>query len=438
VSRRFQTPDLTMADVFLSYAREDRARAEQIAKGLTNAGYDVFWDVEIPPGTSWADFLAEKLSQSKAALVLWSNTSTASQWVREEARLARDRGKLIPVMVEDCAPPFGFGEIQAANLAAWNGEADNPQWKLLLEGIQRAVGAAPTGPGAAPPLPPPPAAGGWNAAKAVGGATKTVSAGPAITPASGKRNWVVIGGVALLGLVGLVTVLGQGGPSTPAAPIPYVGPAAPGAQSFSPAVADIVQKARAAQVAAKAAFEEASRNAVLGQQAASAAIQGDGRYGTSQGPMGAVAGDLAALQAGAPGAVGISMANGSQFAGTMQLTQANGGTMALNGTTNVQGGGWATGQYSVSGARARFLGSGFIPDRLGLDGQEEGAADGSGTDGIGVLRYANGERYEGQYRSVGQGNQSQYFRNGLGVHYGANEQVLNAGRFNNDTYVGPQ
>ncbi|MDZ4777523.1 MAG: toll/interleukin-1 receptor domain-containing protein, partial [Alphaproteobacteria bacterium] len=128
-----------MADVFLSYAREDRAKAEQIAQALGSAGYDVFWDIEIPPGASWADFLAEKLSQSKAALVLWSTTSTSSQWVREEARLARDRGKLIPVMIEECAPPFGFGEIQAANLASWNGEADNPHWKLLLEGIQRAV-----------------------------------------------------------------------------------------------------------------------------------------------------------------------------------------------------------------------------------------------------------------------------------------------------------
>ncbi|TPW00762.1 MAG: TIR protein, partial [Alphaproteobacteria bacterium] len=132
-SVRLQTPDMTMADVFLSYAREDRAKAEQIATALTNAGYNVFWDIEIPPGVSWADFLAEKLSQSKASLVLWSKTSTASQWVREEARLARDKGKLIPVMVEDCAPPFGFGEIQAANLASWNGDADNPHWKLLLE-----------------------------------------------------------------------------------------------------------------------------------------------------------------------------------------------------------------------------------------------------------------------------------------------------------------
>jgi hypothetical protein len=266
---------MTMADVFLSYAREDRAKAEQIATALTNAGYNVFWDIEIPPGVSWADFLAEKLSQSKAALVLWSKTSTASQWVREEARLARDKGKLIPVMVEDCAPPFGFGEIQAANLASWNGEADNPHWKLLLEGIQRAVGAAPTGTAAAPPLRPPPPAVGWNAAKAVGDVTKTVSAGggPAIAPAAGKRNWLMIGAVAVVGLGGLVTVLGQGG-NAPPAPPSYIGgdTPAPAAQSFSPAVADIVQKARGAQVAAKAAFDEANNNAAAGAAAAASTV----------------------------------------------------------------------------------------------------------------------------------------------------------------------
>lgn len=422
-----------MADVFLSYAREDRARAEQIAKGLTNAGYDVFWDVEIPPGTSWADFLSEKLTQSKAALVLWSKTSTASQWVREEARLARDRGKLIPVLIEDCAPPFGFGEIQAANLASWNGEADNAHWKLLLEGIQRAVGSAPTGTGSAPPLKKPPSS-GWSTQQAAGSAAQTP--GPSFTP-GGKPNWILIGGLALVGIIGIGMFASQRGGAPPA---PYVGGVAPSpvAQSFSPAVADIVQKARAAQIAGKAAAEEAVRNAATGQEVANAAMRGDGRYGTSQGPMGAVAGNLAALQAGQAAPVGIAMANGAQFSGLMQVTQAGGGAMVLNGTTNVQGGSWTSGLYSMSSNRMTFVGSAFIPDRLGFESQEEGAADGSGTNGIGVIRYANGERYEGQYRGVGQGAQSQYFRNGLGVHYGANEQVLNAGRFANDAYVGPQ
>lgn len=424
-----------MADVFLSYAREDRAKAEQIAQALGSAGYDVFWDIEIPPGASWADFLAEKLSQSKAALVLWSTTSTSSQWVREEARLARDRGKLIPVMIEDCAPPFGFGEIQAANLASWNGEADNPHWKLLLEGIQRAVGSAPTGPATAPPLRAP-APGSWTPPP-----QQRAAAGPAIAPQGGKRNWMVIGGVALVAVLGLATMLNQGGGNVAPAPSPYVGgtgplaPAVPG--SLAPAVADIVQKARVAQAAAKVVAQEAERNATAGQQAAAAAIRGENGFTTSQGPMGAVAGDLVKLQQGQAAPVGIAMANGAQFAGLMQVTQANGGAVVLNGTTTVQGGGWVTGRYTQSGTRSTFVGAGMIPNKFTIEAQEDGAVDGSGTDGIGIVRYTNGERYEGQYRAVGQGAQSQYFRNGLGVHYGANDQVLNAGRFNNDAYVGP-
>jgi uncharacterized membrane protein YhaH (DUF805 family) len=129
-----------MADIFLSYAREDRDRAAAIAAALGQAGYQAFWDVEIPPGSSWADFLEEKLAVSKAAIVLWSKTSTASQWVREEARLARDRGKLIPVIIDGSAPPFGFGEIQAANLSHWQGDQNDSNWRLLLTAVERAVG----------------------------------------------------------------------------------------------------------------------------------------------------------------------------------------------------------------------------------------------------------------------------------------------------------
>lgn len=133
-----------MADIFLSYSREDQTRAEQIAKALTTAGYEVFWDVEIPPGKSWADILEEKLAVCKAAIVLWSRISTASKWVREEARLAHDRGKLIPVQIDDSPPPFGFGEIQAADLKHWRGDTSDPHWRALLNAVSAAVARPPT------------------------------------------------------------------------------------------------------------------------------------------------------------------------------------------------------------------------------------------------------------------------------------------------------
>jgi len=133
-----------MADVFLSYAREDVARAEQVAKGLEQAGLDVFWDNEIPPGTTWADYIEQKLTQCKALIVLWSEHSTKSQWVREEARMGRDKGVLIPVMIDNSQPPFGFGEVQAANLSSWNGEPDNPHWRRFVDAVSRFSQAAPT------------------------------------------------------------------------------------------------------------------------------------------------------------------------------------------------------------------------------------------------------------------------------------------------------
>lgn len=135
-----------MAEVFLSYSREDRARAEQVAHALEAAGIDVFWDNEIPPGTTWADYIEQKLSQCKALVVLWSQHSTKSQWVREEARLGRDKGVLIPAALDNSPPPFGFGEVQAADLSQWSGSADDPNWRRFADAVANVASAAPRPP----------------------------------------------------------------------------------------------------------------------------------------------------------------------------------------------------------------------------------------------------------------------------------------------------
>ncbi|MBL8551103.1 MAG: TIR domain-containing protein [Hyphomonadaceae bacterium] len=131
-----------MADLFISYSREDKPRAEQVARGLSQAGFDVFWDTEIPPGTTWADYIESKLANCAAVVVLWSQHSTRSQWVREEARMGKERGKLIPAMLDASAPPFGFGEVQAANLSTWQGQAGHPDWDNLVNAVRSAVGAS--------------------------------------------------------------------------------------------------------------------------------------------------------------------------------------------------------------------------------------------------------------------------------------------------------
>jgi uncharacterized membrane protein YhaH (DUF805 family) len=75
---------------------------------------------------------------------LWSEYSTKSQWVREEARMGRDKSKLIPALLDSSAQPFGFGEVQAANLSTWRGEPNHPEWTRLAAAVRNAVG--PTAP----------------------------------------------------------------------------------------------------------------------------------------------------------------------------------------------------------------------------------------------------------------------------------------------------
>jgi len=128
-----------MADVFISYAREDQARAEQVARGLEAMGLAVFWDTEIPPGQTWADYIEGKLAACKSVIVLWSQHSTKSQWVREEARMGRERAKLIPAILDGSPMPFGFGEVQAADLSTWSGQADHPQWRRMAQAVYSAV-----------------------------------------------------------------------------------------------------------------------------------------------------------------------------------------------------------------------------------------------------------------------------------------------------------
>jgi uncharacterized membrane protein YhaH (DUF805 family) len=154
-----------MADVFISYSREDRPRAEQVARALSAMGLDSFWDTDIPPGQTWADYIEGKLTQCKTVVVLWSEHSTKSQWVREEARMGRDKSKLIPALLDASPAPFGFGEVQAADLSTWRGEASHPEWTRFAAAVQNAVRAGgdvtPSAQTQAPPQPPQPS--GWRA-----------------------------------------------------------------------------------------------------------------------------------------------------------------------------------------------------------------------------------------------------------------------------------
>ena len=82
---RFGRIPLRMADIFLSYAREDIAKARTISKQLEERGWKVFWDRRIPHGQDFNAYLQKQIDAAWCIVVLWSRAATASQFVRDEA-----------------------------------------------------------------------------------------------------------------------------------------------------------------------------------------------------------------------------------------------------------------------------------------------------------------------------------------------------------------
>ncbi len=89
-----------MADVFISYSREDREQVRSIVGILDSAGFSVWWDRALEPGTQWADVIDRELRRACCVLVVWSRHSLNSRWVGIEANEARRRAILIPVALE--------------------------------------------------------------------------------------------------------------------------------------------------------------------------------------------------------------------------------------------------------------------------------------------------------------------------------------------------
>jgi TIR domain-containing protein len=131
----------SMADIFISYANEDRETAAKFAELLESVGLRVWWDRRIPAGRTWRSILEDALREMRCLVVLWSKNSVQSPWVTEEAEEARRLGKtIVPVLIEEVEPPIGFRAIQAANLANWNGSTDDPAAQQFIADLKSILG----------------------------------------------------------------------------------------------------------------------------------------------------------------------------------------------------------------------------------------------------------------------------------------------------------
>ncbi|MEQ9314645.1 MAG: toll/interleukin-1 receptor domain-containing protein [Henriciella sp.] len=109
-----KTADAGLGQVFISYAHEDVVYAKALRDALTDCGYSVWWDEELIANDAFRIKIGETITDASAVVVIWSDASIASHWVREEAL----SGLLNKKLVATCVPgfsrqkiPYGFREI---------------------------------------------------------------------------------------------------------------------------------------------------------------------------------------------------------------------------------------------------------------------------------------------------------------------------------------
>jgi hypothetical protein len=132
-----------MADIFISYAREDVAWVEKLNRALEAEGYSVWWDRNLTTGARYLKETEAQLREARATVVVWSKESVNSHWVADEAALARDLGRLVPISKDGTMPPLGFGQYQATDFSRWNGGAGESLLVLLKALAERAQPAEP-------------------------------------------------------------------------------------------------------------------------------------------------------------------------------------------------------------------------------------------------------------------------------------------------------
>lgn len=140
-SPEFQPSERSLiGQVFLSYAREDRELAKTLAGALNDEGWSVWWDRSIPPGKSFDEVIESALNAAKCVIVLWSEASAKSDWVKNEAREGMRRRILIPATIADVPIPFEFRHIQAGDLTGWPTASPHAGFQSLVASIASTIG----------------------------------------------------------------------------------------------------------------------------------------------------------------------------------------------------------------------------------------------------------------------------------------------------------
>lgn len=134
--------------LFVSYSRGDLDRARPVIDLLDAAGFDVWWDGRLEGGENFLQTTETALETAACVVVLWSATSVASHWVRDEAQRGRERGCLVPLTIDGTMAPLGFRQFQLLDISGWDGKPASPEAARILVAVRAKLGGDQTPAGA--------------------------------------------------------------------------------------------------------------------------------------------------------------------------------------------------------------------------------------------------------------------------------------------------
>lgn len=137
-----------MADIFISYKREDRSRILPLVQALEGR-FSVWFDGTSIPGTSVSEVVTAELNAARCVLVVWSRASVTaergykSRWLANEAMEGTRKPKiLVPVMLDEGCVPIIHQDQNYMDLVGWAGDQTDPRLASLLNAFAFHLGLA--------------------------------------------------------------------------------------------------------------------------------------------------------------------------------------------------------------------------------------------------------------------------------------------------------
>ena len=132
-----------MHELFISYCRHDSDAANALADTLSKAGLSVWLDRNaIQEGDAFDTQIEEAIAQTSVVIVIWSEHSVKSHWVRAEAAYALGKRKLLPISIDQSEPPLQFMQIQTIDFRYWDRTSNHHAFQQLAGALARRLEAS--------------------------------------------------------------------------------------------------------------------------------------------------------------------------------------------------------------------------------------------------------------------------------------------------------